>query len=142
VCFLAIAIKRSLKLDDALDVIAVHLVGGLLGSILLGVFADPAVNELVTDPGLVIDGGSATLIVKQIVASFSVLAFSFIASFIIMKVLDVIIGVRVSEEQEVEGLDSSMHAETAYAMSEISSGIGSVAHAQAESKSAQPVSSH
>jgi len=147
VCFLAIAIKKSLKLDDALDVIAVHLVGGLLGSIAVGVFADPSVNSVVTDPGLLIDGGGATLIVKQVVASAAVLAFSFIVSFIIMKVLDMIIGVRVTPEQEVEGLDSSLHAETAYSLSEIASGIGSVAHAQAGSSSSstsanQPVSTH
>ncbi|HVM55551.1 MAG TPA: ammonium transporter [Acidimicrobiales bacterium] len=130
VCFLAIAIKRAAKLDDSLDVIAVHLVGGLIGSILLGLFADPAVNGAVSDPGLFIAGGGAALLVKQVVASGAVLVFSFVASFILMKAIDLVIGVRVTPEQEMEGLDSSLHAEAAYSMGDIAAGLGSVAHAQ------------
>lgn len=139
VCLLAISIKKKAGFDDSLDVIAVHLVGGLLGSILLGLFADPTVNGIVSNPGLLIDGGGTDLLIDQIVASVVVLAFSFGASFIIAKVLDMTIGIRVTPEQEMEGLDASMHAETAYAMGDIVSGIGSVAHAQAASTST-PVS--
>jgi Amt family ammonium transporter len=132
VCFLAIGIKRRAGFDDSLDVVAVHLVGGLLGSILLGLFADPAVNGIVSNPGLFIEDGGTDLLVDQVVASVFVLAFSFVVSFAIAKALDLVMGIRVTPEHEIEGLDSSQHAETAYAMGDITSGIGSVAHAQHE----------
>jgi len=95
-------------------VVAVHLVGGLLGSILLGLFADSSINGLVTHEGLLL-GGGGELLKDQVVASVVVLAFSFVASLIIGKVIDVVIGLRVDEAAEEEGLDISQHAETAYA---------------------------
>jgi Amt family ammonium transporter len=135
VCFLAIGIKKRFGFDDSLDVVAVHLVGGLLGSVLLGLFADPLVNPVVSHPGLLISDGGTDLLIDQITASVAVLVFSFAVSYVIAKALDMTMGIRVTPEDEVEGLDSSQHAETAYAMGEIAAGIGSVAHAQA----AQPV---
>jgi Amt family ammonium transporter len=113
VCYLGLGIKKVFKLDDSLDVIAVHLVGGLLGSILLGLFADDAINGLVTHEGLFL-GGGADLLLDQIVASVVTLAFSFGASLIIGKAIDMTIGLRVDEAAEDEGLDLSQHAETAY----------------------------
>jgi Amt family ammonium transporter len=133
VCFLAIAIKKRFGFDDALDVVAVHLVGGLLGSILLGLFADPLVNPIVTHPGLLIDNGGTDLLLDQVVASAFVFAFSFVVSFAIAKVLDMVMGIRVSPEAELEGLDSSLHAETAYALNELMSNLGMLSsseHAQ------------
>jgi ammonium transporter, Amt family len=112
-CFLALGIKRAVKLDDSLDVIAVHLVGGLIGSLLLGLFADSAVNEVVTNEGLFYGGGVA-LLIDQIVASVVTLAFSFIASLVIAKIIDMTIGLRVDEGDEIEGLDLGLHAEVAY----------------------------
>ena len=141
VCLLAIGIKKAAGFDDSLDVVAVHLVGGLIGSILLGLFADPRVNGVVANPGLLIDGGGSDLLVDQVVASVVTLVFSFVASLIIAKVLDMVIGLRVSPEAELEGLDSSQHAETAYALSDLSAGIGAVGHVTASSPS-QSVSSH
>ena len=123
VCLLAIGLKNKLQYDDSLDVIAVHLVGGLLGSIMLGLFAETAVNGLVVDEGL-FQGGGADLLLDQIVASFATLAYSFIASFIIAKVIDLAIGLRITPEQELEGLDRSQHAETAYVMGELGSVLG------------------
>ncbi len=120
VCFLALAIKRTFKFDDALDVIAVHLVGGLLGSILLGLFADSAVNEMVTHEGLFI-GGGARLLRDQVIASVVVFAFSFVASWIIAKVIDLTMGLRIDEAQEEAGMDLSLHAESAYAFGEVGS---------------------
>jgi ammonium transporter, Amt family len=114
VCCLALRIKKVFKFDDSLDVVAVHLVGGLLGSILLGLFADSSINGLVTHEGLLL-GGGGELLKDQVVASVVVLAFSFVASLIIGKVIDVVIGLRVDEAAEEEGLDISQHAETAYA---------------------------
>ncbi len=122
VCLLAIGLKTRFGYDDSLDVVGIHLVGGLLGSILLGVFADVAVNEIGTD-GLAL-GGGADLLVDQIVASAAVLAFSFVVSYILAKVIDATMGIRVSEEQEIEGLDRSQHAETAYSLMDLGSASG------------------
>ncbi len=114
VCYLALSLKQLLRLDDSLDVIAVHLVGGLVGSILLGLFADSTINSLVANEGTFL-GGGADLLFDQIVGSAITLAYSFVASFIIAKVLDVTIGLRVDSSEEDEGLDLSQHAEAAYA---------------------------
>ena len=112
-CYLALGIKKAFKFDDSLDVIAVHLVGGLVGSILLGFFADSAINAAVVDEGVFLGGGT-TLLFDQIVASVVTLGYSFVASLIIGKVIDLTIGLRVSDEAEDEGLDLSQHAEVAY----------------------------
>ena len=113
VCYLALFIKEVFKLDDALDVLAVHLVGGLFGSIALGFFADPAINELVP-AGLLIDGGNADLLIDQVVASVAVFAFALVGGYVIAKVIDLTIGLRVDAETEDIGLDQVLHAETAY----------------------------
>jgi Amt family ammonium transporter len=113
ICYLALFIKEAAKLDDALDVIAVHLVGGIFGSVALGFFADPAINEVVP-AGLLIDGGNADLLIDQIVASAAVFAFSLVVTYIIAKAIDMTIGLRVDEETEDTGLDQVLHAETAY----------------------------
>jgi Amt family ammonium transporter len=112
VCYLALSIKETFKLDDALDVLAVHLVGGLFGSIALGFFADSAINELVPD-GLFLGGGT-DLLVDQTVASAAVFAFAFVGSWIIAKAISATIGLRVDPETEDLGLDQVLHAETAY----------------------------
>lgn len=114
VCYLALGIKKAFGFDDSLDVIAVHLVGGLVGSLLLGFFADASINPAVVDEGVFL-GGGASLLGDQIVASVVTLAYSFGASLIIAKVIDLTIGLRVSDEAEDEGLDLSQHAEVAYA---------------------------
>ncbi len=90
-----------------------HLVGGLVGALLLGFFADAAINPLVENEGLFM-GGDAKLLWFQFVASAATMVFSFVVSFIIAKAIDKTIGMRVTEEEENEGLDYSQHAETAY----------------------------
>jgi len=117
ICYLAIQLKFKFGYDDSLDVVGVHLVGGLVGSLMLGLFADPLVNPIINDissPGLFIDGGGAELLKDQLVASVAVFAFSFVVSFALAKALDAIMGIRVTEEQEQIGLDQALHAETAY----------------------------
>ena len=114
VCYLALHIKAFFKFDDSLDVIAVHLVGGLLGSILLGFWADPAINAVVTNPGLFITDGGTELLVDQAVASGVTLVYSFVVSFLLAKVISATIGLRVTPEQEDVGLDLALNAETAY----------------------------
>jgi Amt family ammonium transporter len=110
---LALGFKKAFKFDDSLDVVAVHLVGGLVGSILLGLFAETAVNGAVVNEGLFY-GGGGELLLDQVVASVVVLAFSFVVTLIIGKVLDLTMGLRVDEAAEDEGLDISQHAEVAY----------------------------
>ena len=112
-CVLAIQLKYRLGYDDSLDVIGVHLVGGLVGALLLGLFADSAVNEAVTDEGLFL-GGGLSLLWFQLVASVVTLAFSFVVSLLIAKVVDLVVGLRVTPSEEDEGLDFTQHAETAY----------------------------
>ena len=113
VCYLALGIKRKFKFDDSLDVIAVHLVGGLAGSLMLGLFADDAINAVVVNEGLFL-GGGLDLFIDQLVASVVTLAYSFVVSFAIAKVIDMTMGLRIDEQAELEGLDLSQHAEAAY----------------------------
>lgn len=115
VCFLALGLKHAFGFDDSLDVVAVHLVGGLLGSILLGLFADQGINEAVVNEGLLL-GGGGSLLIDQVVASVAVLAYSFIVSFAIAKAIDVVIGMRMDEADEEQGMDLALHAESAYAV--------------------------
>ncbi len=112
ICFFAIGIKKALKLDDSLDVIAVHLVGGIVGSLLLGFFADKSATGFGADG--VFFGGGTTLLVNQTIAVVATLVFSAVVSFVIAKGVDLTIGLRVDEESEDVGLDVSQHAETAY----------------------------
>ncbi len=113
ICLLAIRLKNRFNYDDSLDVIGVHLVGGLLGSMLLGLFADESVNEVGVD-GLLL-GGGGELLVDQLVASVATFGFSFVVSLALAKVIDMTIGLRVTLDEELEGLDRSVHAESAYA---------------------------
>ena len=112
ICYLALRIKTMLKLDDSLDVIAVHLVGGLFGSLVLGLFADKSATGIGTD-GLFF-GGGASLLVDQLVAVVAVLIYSFGVSYGLAWVVNRVVGLRVSPDDEMIGLDQSQHAETAY----------------------------
>jgi len=112
VCYLALTLKNKFGFDDSLDVIAVHLVGGILGAILLGFFADTKVNSLGFDG--IFFGGGAELLIDQLVALGSTMVFSFVVTWIIAKAIDATIGLRVNQEDELVGLDQSQHAESAY----------------------------
>ncbi|MBI5726533.1 MAG: ammonium transporter [Ignavibacteriales bacterium] len=111
VCYYAVALKNKLQLDDALDVWGVHGVGGLLGIILLGVFASVAFNPAGTD-GLL--AGNVSFFGKQVAAVIisSIWAFGF--TYGMLWVIDKITPVHVNDNDESEGLDSSLHGETAY----------------------------
>jgi Amt family ammonium transporter len=112
VCYFALGIKKVLKLDDSLDVIAVHLVGGIVGSLLLGFFADKSATGIGSD-GVFFGGGSA-LLLDQLTAVAAAIVYSAVATFIIAKAIDLVSGLRVDAEAEDIGLDLSQHAETAY----------------------------
>jgi Amt family ammonium transporter len=119
VCFGAIQLKARLGYDDALDVIGVHLVGGITGSLLLGFFADKEINSLGVD-GLLTGGGSG-LLMDQLVAVGATIVFSGVVSFILAKGIDMTIGLRVTPDEEAQGLDTSQHAETAYSFGDVRS---------------------
>jgi Amt family ammonium transporter len=117
VCSKAVSLKYRFGYDDSLDVVGVHLVGGVVGALLTGVFADLAINEFAVLDGVAFGGGFA-LLGKQLIAIGATAAFSLIATLIIAKLVDVTIGLRVTEEEEVAGLDLTQHAEVGYSLSE------------------------
>jgi Amt family ammonium transporter len=114
VCFLAIQLKFKLGYDDSLDVVGVHLVGGIVGSLLLGIFAEEAF-------GGAIASGKWSLFADQVVAVVATIVYTFVVSLVLAKVIDLVMGLRVTPEQEAEGLDLTQHAETAYAFGELGS---------------------
>ena len=118
VCCLATGLKNLFKFDDALDVVGVHLVGGVLGALLIGLFGTAMVNG---KNGVFYKGGW-TLMGHQALAVVAVVAYSFIVTYILAQILDKTIGLRVSEEDEAAGLDLSQHAETAYESATFSDG--------------------
>ena len=125
VCCFAVGLKRRFGYDDALDVVGVHFVGGLVGSLLLGLFADASFfggDEPFFMDGLFL-GGGADLLIEQIIANGVTIVYAFVMTTVIMLALKATIGVRVSEEVEDSGLDQAEHAETAY--HEGASAIGS-----------------
>ncbi len=130
-CCLAIGLKNKLGYDDALDVVGVHLVGGILGTLMIGVVAD---QEFAAGYQSLLDGGSATLLGKQALAAGAVLAYSFVVTTILGLVLKATMGIRISEEAEVTGIDQSEHAETGYELGGMSTGSSSPAFAGATQK--------
>ena len=120
VCSLAVGLKNKFGFDDALDVVGVHLVGGVLGALLIGLFATKMTNSAGSN-GYFYNGGW-TLLGHQAVAVLAVVAYSFIATYILATILHKTIGLRVSEDAELSGLDLSEHAETAYENASYSDG--------------------
>jgi len=115
VCFFAVGLKFRLNYDDSLDVVGVHMVGGILGSVLLGALAQRSINTAVPD-GLVF--GGAAFFGKQIIAVLAVFAYSFVVSYLLARLVHATIGMRVSDEAEVTGLDLSQHEESAYILTD------------------------
>jgi Amt family ammonium transporter len=118
VCYFAVSVKFRFRFDDALDVVGVHLVGGIVGSLLLGFFADKTVNPAGANG--VFTGGGWSLLGNQIVAVGATLIYSFAVSLALIWALNRILpsGVRVDSDEEDIGLDLSEHSETGYAFAE------------------------
>ena len=112
-CNFAVRLKPRFGYDDALDVVGIHFVAGLIGSLLIGVFADPEAFGGSFAAGLAY-GGDASLLVEQAIANGATIVYSFVVTTLIMLALKATIGVRATEAQEAEGLDASQHAEPAY----------------------------
>ncbi|HID79961.1 MAG TPA: ammonium transporter [Aquifex aeolicus] len=109
-CFLAVVwAKSKFGYDDALDVFGVHGVGGIVGTLAIAFFASPAVGG---DKGLLY--GSANLLIPQLVGTLVVVLYTAVVSFLLLKLTDKLVGLRVSEEVEIEGLDKHLHGEKAY----------------------------
>jgi Amt family ammonium transporter len=120
VCALAVGLKYKLGYDDALDVVGVHLVGGIIGSLAIGFFGSSAVNSVGLD-GLFYGGGTA-LLVKQALGVVLVMAYSFVATLIIGYAIEKTIGFRVTNDKELIGVDQTEHAESAYELGGILKG--------------------
>jgi len=112
VCYGAITLKSKLQWDDALDVWGVHGVGGIIGTILLGVFASSAINSAVTTNGLIY--GEVDFFLKQTVAVIAASAYAFLFSYAALWLINKITPVQTSQDEEELGLDESLHGENAY----------------------------
>jgi Amt family ammonium transporter len=110
-CYSAVAAKMRLGYDDSLDVVGIHGIGGILGTLCVGIFASKAVNPGGAD-GLLF--GNSALIGAQALGVVVIAAYTFAASWILLKIVNVSMGLRVSEHAETGGIDLSEHSETAY----------------------------
>jgi len=123
-CCIAVTFKHRMGYDDALDVVGVHLIGGLAGTLLVGLVATDSTTGAYNTGhirGLFYGGGFSQL-GKRAVAAGSVLVYSFVLTTVIALIVKAVMGLRVTEEQEVTGIDQTVHAETAY---EFGGGFGS-----------------
>ncbi|MDT4925841.1 MAG: ammonium transporter, Amt family [Pseudonocardiales bacterium] len=117
ICALAISLKHRFGFDDSLDVVGVHFVGGWVGTLSIGFFSTTGVNSLGND-GILYGGGGHfggwNLLMHQALAAGAVTIYSFVATAIIALVINIFIKNRVTEEEELVGLDTSIHGESAY----------------------------
>jgi Amt family ammonium transporter len=125
-CSLAVLLKYKLGYDDALDVVGVHLVGGVAGALLIGFFGTKA-----TGIGLngIFYGGGGHLLKLQAEAVGAAVGYSFVATLVIAKVIDLVMGLRITPDEEREGMDLVLHGETAYEMGGTGGGTFSSGHA-------------
>jgi Amt family ammonium transporter len=116
-CAFAISLKNRLGYDDSLDVVGVHFVGGWIGTLALGFLSTDVTNPLANN-GILYGGGGQyggwNLLLHQAEAAGVVTVFSFVGTYIIVKVIGLVMRNRVTEEEEIAGLDQSVHGETAY----------------------------
>ena len=120
ICYFACSVKFRFGYDDALDVVGVHLAGGIVGSLLLGLFADRAFNPAIVHQGVFVSG-SWELMGDQIIAVVATLVWSGLLTLVIVWLLDKVMpgGIRVSEEDEDTGLDLTQHSEVGYALERV-----------------------
>lgn len=115
-CYFAVQLRARIGMDDSLDVIGVHGVGGLWGALATGLFASAAVSGLPYANGLF--HGHAVQLWDQSIGIFAVAGYSFVVTFVLLKGLDLLVGIRVSEDEEELGLDLTQHGERAYTFDE------------------------
>jgi Amt family ammonium transporter len=112
-CYFAVLQKKRLGYDDALDVVGVHGVGGLWGALATGIFASTAINPGGKD-GLL--AGNPSLLGVQALDAATTIVYSMVATYIILKAIDIFIGLRVNKDDEIQGLDLTQHSETGYSL--------------------------
>ncbi|HEX9712678.1 MAG TPA: ammonium transporter [Actinomycetota bacterium] len=122
VCYLAINLKFRFGYDDSLDVVGVHLVGGMIGALLTGVFAEASLDFLDGSGGGV--AGAWGQVGDQLIGIGATIGFSLVVSLLILVVVDKTIGLRVGDEDEVGGLDLALHSESAYSTADVSTTAG------------------
>jgi Amt family ammonium transporter len=133
-CALAVSLKYKFKYDDSLDVVGIHLVGGLIGTLLIGILATDVAPAGVN--GLLYGGGTEQL-GKQAIGAFAVLGYSLIVTAIIALIIKAVMGFRTDEESEAEGVDVTEHAESAYELGDsggggVFAGVGHAARSKSE----------
>jgi Amt family ammonium transporter len=121
VAVLAVGMKYRLRYDDSLDVVGVHGAGGVVGTLLVGVFATQHVNSAIGARGL-FSGGGLDLLGEQALAVVVTIAWAFVATWLVAQLVQRTIGLRVSEGVEIEGLDTAVHAESAYDFGNVRAG--------------------
>jgi Amt family ammonium transporter len=109
-CYSATLLRERVKVDDALDVFAVHGVGGVFGALATGVLATSAIQPAFS--GLI--DGNPGQVVTQVVAVAATIAYAVVSTFVIVKVVDLILGIRISAKEEELGIDLAVHGEVAY----------------------------
>ena len=135
VCAFAVTLKYKLGYDDSLDVVGVHMVGGIVGCLLIGFFATTGVNSLGKDG--IFYGGDWGVLGTQAIGAGAVLAYSFVITLILALILKFTVKLRVSHDDEVSGIDLAVHAESAYEFGDtggggIFAGIGHAGRTKAE----------
>ena len=139
-CALAVGLKYKFGYDDSLDVVGVHLVGGLWGTLAVGLFlsrASSAGESTNYDAAGLFYGGGLDQLGKQAVGAFAVLIFSFVVTYVIGLVIEKTMGFRLSEEDEVAGIDNVVHAESGYDFTSLSGGSGSALHQATTAKTVE-----
>ncbi len=124
VCYGVVSLKPKIGYDDSLDVVGVHMIGGIVGALLTGVFATATISGL--DPSLdgLAYGNGFVQLGRQAVAVLATLGFSFVMTLIICWIVDKTVGLRVDEDAEDQGLDLSQHSETGYTFVDVGSFAG------------------
>ena len=135
-CALAVTLKHRLGYDDSLDVVGVHLVGGLVGTLMIGLVASESVAGRA---GLLLGGGGG-LLADQAIAAVAVMAYSFVVALLLALAVKAVMGLRVSEEDEITGIDQTVHAESGYELTGIGAGGGSTLAAAAGTAPVRPTS--
>ena len=138
-CFAACNLKSKFGYDDSLDVVGVHGIGGTWGAIATGLFASKAINEAGAD-GLF--AGNPGLLGSQLLAVAATWVFAFVGSVVLLKIVDAVVGLRVTEEDEFAGLDISQHSENAYALEGGYGGVSAHIEPPARREGAPVLSSH